>query len=115
MEYEEDDMDYQCKLENLFVCLDTLKQAAPILAGVPTQELVDRFQKLVRKNDRGMYDINMDTLNRLASDYLDRTMSNLVDEDMVSMSWDPEQEDFTYKLTEKGRRTALGLDDQLEA
>jgi len=98
-----DDEEYEFLPENAYVVIDKIKGCSRILSTIDTQTLVDRYMKVIPKNEAGAYPISDKTLETVGKSFVDETLSGMIDKGWIDMSWDENSEEFLYGLTEKGK------------
>lgn len=103
---------YTFKPENIFHVLDTMKKTHDLLMQTDTEKLCDIYKQIVFVDENGMYELSEATIDSLVEEIKDRTLLDLVDKGLMEMTWDPDLEQPTYRLTEEGMKKGKELNEE---
>jgi len=98
-----EDLEYECREENLFIVLDTMKKGYVVLEEIDTKELCTVYDRLFPPQD-GYYTISYLHMNQLNQCMVDKTLLQLMDKGLVEMVWMDDKNDFGFQLTETGKQ-----------
>lgn len=100
---ESDDiLGYEFHDYNLFKIFEALKTSSELLADLPTEEIVSRFRKLHKPDDRDMYCMSENDItnfmNDMVNEIINETLMEMAMDGVIDMSFDNEKNDFVFFL-----------------